>query len=75
MITADDFIEFERCQLGYESGAHQWNEFSRGYDHLGTGGDAHSEALGMEPVLHGTQFEDEGIFLGLWKEWLRLLTA
>jgi len=75
MITADDYIEFERCQAGYDNAGHQWNEFSRGFDRLQTETDAHGKALGIKAELCGSQFEDEGIYIGLWKEWLRLMTS
>lgn len=75
MITADDYTEFERCQIGYESCGHQWNEFSRGIDHLTTEPDTHAKALGITPTLCGSKFEDEGVYIGLWKEWRRLMTS
>lgn len=75
MITSDDYAEFERCQAGYLNHGHRWNEFSRGIDHLQFAPDAPAKALGIKPVLGGTQFEDEGVFVGLWKEWLRLVNT
>jgi len=47
---------------------------SRGSQHLVRGANGHAKELGISPLYSGSRIEDEGIFLGIHREWIRLMT-
>ena len=71
MGTPDDLVEFREAQRGFESRLEPWNDLSRGHQHWHRGSTPNAEALGICPVLTGTEITHEGLFVnqhGAWRD-------
>ncbi len=73
MATPDDLEEFRACQGGYQAGAAEWNDISRGARHWIDGPDEDAERLGLHPQMSGARQEDEGLYLVHHKDWQQRL--
>ncbi len=71
--TPDDLVEFREAQRGFQARLERWNEISRGNHQWVEGPTANSEALGISPVLTGTEFTHEGLYVNQHGTWQRLL--
>ena len=73
MGTPDDLVEFREAQRGFQARLERWNDISRGQHRWATGPTVNSEALGIQPVLTGTEFTHEGLYVnqhGAWQHFL-----
>ncbi len=79
MATPDDTVTYENCQRGFASGVEPWLQgYARGQTASKAGGNAFSDALGMEPersVLAGAQLCDETLYQSYYREWARRMTG
>ncbi|MDY0206702.1 MAG: anthranilate 1,2-dioxygenase large subunit [Pseudomonas sp.] len=73
MGTPDDLVEFREAQIGFEGRAEQWSDISRGCDNWTTKPTENTEALGIKPVLTGTEFTQEGLYVNQHSTWQRYL--
>ncbi|WP_166363517.1 anthranilate 1,2-dioxygenase large subunit [Pseudomonas akapageensis] len=71
--TPDDLVEFREAQRGFQARLERWNEITRGNHQWVQGPTANSEALGISPVLTGTEFTHEGLYVNQHGTWQRLL--
>jgi anthranilate 1,2-dioxygenase (deaminating, decarboxylating) large subunit len=71
--TPDDLVEFREAQRGFQARLERWNEITRGNHQWVHGPTANSEALGISPVLTGTEFTHEGLYVNQHGTWQRLL--
>jgi anthranilate 1,2-dioxygenase (deaminating, decarboxylating) large subunit len=73
MGTPDDLVEFREAQRGFQARLERWSDISRGKDSWVEGETANSKAVGIKPVLTGTEFTQEGLYVnqhGAWREFL-----
>jgi len=73
MGTPDDLVEFREAQKGFEGRAERWNDISRGCEHWAFGPTANTRALDIEPVITGTEFTQEGLYVNQHSTWQRYL--
>ncbi|ANG61869.1 anthranilate 1,2-dioxygenase large subunit [Marinobacterium aestuarii] len=73
MGTPDDLVEFREAQKGFQGRAERWSDISRGCENWVTGPTANTEALGIRPVLTGTEFTQEGLYVNQHSTWQRYL--
>ena len=73
MGTPDDLVEFREAQRGFEARLERWSDISRGHDRWVRGATPHSETLGIAPVLTGTEFTHEGLYVNQHGNWQRFL--
>lgn len=73
MGTPDDLVEFREAQRGFQARLERWSDISRGKDNWVEGETANSRAIGIRPVLTGTEFTQEGLYVnqhGAWRQFL-----
>ena len=73
MGTPDDLVEFREAQRGFEARLERWSDISRGHQSWVEGETANSRAVGIRPVLTGTEFTQEGLYVnqhGAWQQFL-----
>ncbi len=73
MGTPDDLVEFREAQRGFEARLERWSDISRGHQKWVEGETANSKAIGIRPVLTGTEFTQEGLYVnqhGAWQKFL-----
>lgn len=75
MATPDDLAEFEATQEGMGGGAGTYSDLSRGARNQVRGANRHARDLGIEPCSSGEACADEGILIGQYRNWVRLMTA
>ncbi len=75
LATPDDLAAFNASQVGFGGRNARWSDLSRGAQHGSLGGDAYADELGLKPVAHGSELEDEGIFIAQHERWIELMTA
>lgn len=76
MATPDDLIEFEACQQGFGAQVARWQEgFDRGFTRLQHGADSDGRKVGLQPEFSTTNTQDEVLFHGQYRQWLRNLAA
>lgn len=75
MGTPDDLVEFREAQRGFQARLARWNDISRGSDRWTKGPTANSETLGISPVLTGTEFTHEGLYVNQHSNWQRFLLS
>ncbi|MGZ0714399.1 anthranilate 1,2-dioxygenase large subunit [Pseudomonas palleroniana] len=73
MGTPDDLVEFREAQRGFQARLERWNEVSRGSEKWVEGPTPNSEVLGIKPVLTGTEFTHEGLYINQHGSWQRFL--
>lgn len=73
MGTPDDLVEFREQQRGFEARATEWNDISRGYQSWEYGETHNSQVLGIQPVITGTEFTHEGLYVNQHGTWQRML--
>lgn len=73
MGTPDDLVEFREAQKGFQASLERWNDISRGHHRWVSGPTANSEALGIRPLLTGTEFTHEGLYVNQHGAWQRFL--
>lgn len=75
MAIADDNAVYEECQTGMGDRANAWLQgHARGLAGTARGGDAFSDALGMQPehsIAGTSQLADETLFQSYYREWAR----
>ena len=71
--TPDDLVEFREAQKGFEGRAEPWSDISRGCDKWVSGPTANTEALNIQPVLTGTEFTHEGLYVNQHSTWQRYM--
>ncbi|MFP3373203.1 anthranilate 1,2-dioxygenase large subunit, partial [Pseudomonas sp. SIMBA_068] len=71
MGTPDDLVEFREAQRGFQARLERWNEVSRGNEKWVEGPTPNSEVLGIKPVLTGTEFTHEGLYINQHGSWQR----
>ncbi|QPI64053.1 anthranilate 1,2-dioxygenase large subunit [Vreelandella venusta] len=75
MGTPDDLVEFREQQRGFEARATEWNDISRGYQCWEYGETHNSQVLGINPVITGTEFTHEGLYVNQHGSWQQMLLA
>lgn len=75
MGTPDDLVEFREQQRGFEARATEWNDISRGYQCWEYGETHNSQVLGIKPVITGTEFTHEGLYVNQHGCWQQMLLA
>ena len=69
MGTPDDLVEFREAQRGFQARLERWSDISRGYHKWVAGPTPNSEVLGIAPVLTGTEFTQEGLYVNQHGAW------
>ena len=73
MGTPDDLVEFREAQRGFQARLERWNDISRGHTKWSRERTPNAEALGISPVLTGTELTHEGLYVnqhGAWQNFL-----
>jgi anthranilate 1,2-dioxygenase (deaminating, decarboxylating) large subunit len=73
MGTPDDLVEFREAQRGFQARLERWSDISRGKDNWVEAETPNSRAIGIAPVLTGTEFTQEGLYVnqhGAWQKFL-----
>lgn len=74
--TPDDLAAFEACQEGYRVRLVRWQQgYVRGACRAISGPDAEARALQIQPASSSSDFRDEVIFQGQYRQWLRLMNG
>jgi benzoate/toluate 1,2-dioxygenase alpha subunit len=73
MATPDDLAVFESVQAGCNANGGSLQRFDRGLGRPAAEMDARTRALGIRPVAEGRDVQDENIYVGLYREWARLM--
>ena len=73
--TPDDLVEFREAQRGFQARLERWNDISRGAERWLTGPNRNSETLGIAPVLTGSEFTQEGLYVNQHATWREKLLA
>ncbi|MFZ6048913.1 anthranilate 1,2-dioxygenase large subunit [Pseudomonas sp. CR3202] len=73
MGTPDDLVEFREQQRGFQGRLERWSDISRGYGKWVTGTTPNSQTLGIAPVMTGTEFTHEGLYVNQHANWQRFL--
>ena len=71
--TPDDLVEFREQQRGFQGRLERWSDISRGHHLWVEGPTPNSEALGIQPVLTGTEFTHEGLYVNQHGAWQKRL--
>lgn len=71
--TPDDLVEFREQQRGFQGRLERWSDISRGYGKWVTGATSNSQTLGIAPVMTGTEFTHEGLYVNQHANWQRFL--
>lgn len=72
--TPDDLAAFEACQQGYRGRLVRWQQgYVRGAHRAVPGPDTEAETLGIKPLSSSSDFRDEIIFQGQYRQWLKLM--
>ncbi|MDH4608775.1 anthranilate 1,2-dioxygenase large subunit [Pseudomonas sp. BN102] len=71
--TPDDLVEFREQQRGFQGRMERWSDISRGYGKWVTGATPNSQTLGIAPVMTGTEFTHEGLYVNQHANWQRFL--
>ena len=72
--TPDDLAAFEACQRGYQGRRVRWQQgYVRGTQRMIHGADDEARAIGLQPYASSNNFQDEIIFQGHYRQWLRLM--
>ena len=72
--TPDDLAAFEACQRGYEGRLARWQQgYVRGTKRMTLGADSEAQALRIQPYSSTSDFRDETIFQGQYRQWLALM--
>lgn len=75
IATPDDLTEFDACQDGYNGKLAQWHDFDRGMGRLHLGADRFADEVGISPVSSASDFADEALYHGEYRQWLKMLTS
>lgn len=72
--TPDDLAAFEACQRGYQGTLARWQQgYERGVQRMTRGADEEARILGVQPYSTTSDFRDETIYHGQYRQWLRLM--
>lgn len=71
--TPDDLVEFREQQRGFQGRLERWSDISRGHHRWVEGPTPNSQALGIQPVLTGTEFTHEGLYVNQHGAWQKRL--
>jgi benzoate/toluate 1,2-dioxygenase alpha subunit len=74
MATPDDLAEFAAVQDGLNGRLLRHSDLSRGARNQVPGANQHARDLGLSPVSSGEACADEGIFIGQYGNWVRLMS-
>lgn len=75
MGTPDDLVEFREAQKGFQARISKWNDISRGHEKWERGETANSKILGIRPVITGTEFTQEGLYVNQHQAWQQMMLA
>jgi anthranilate 1,2-dioxygenase (deaminating, decarboxylating) large subunit len=67
--TPDDLVEFKEAQRGFEARLEHWSDISRGHQNWRTDPDPLALELDIAPVLTGTDWSEEGLFVNQHQTW------
>jgi len=73
MGTPDDLVEFREAQIGFEGRAEKWNDISRGCENWTTEPTDNTKALGISPVINGTEITQEGLYVNQHSTWQKYM--
>jgi benzoate/toluate 1,2-dioxygenase alpha subunit len=75
LATPDDLAEFEACHEGFQGRLVRWQPgYDRGMKRITFGPDAHARALGFTPATSSPRFDDEVLYHGQYRQWLKLMS-
>lgn len=75
MGTPDDLIEFKEAQRGFQAKMERWSDISRGHHLWHKGNTANTELLAISPVLVGSEFTHEGLYVNQHGHWKKKMLA
>lgn len=73
MGTPDDLVEFRESQRGFQARAAKWSDISRGQHLWNYGESDNSKILEINPVITGTEFTQEGLYVNQHSAWQKKL--
>lgn len=71
--TPDDLVEFREQQRGFQARLERWSDISRGYHKWNYGDSQNAQALGIKPVITGTEITQEGLYVNQHQVWQNLM--
>jgi benzoate/toluate 1,2-dioxygenase alpha subunit len=75
MATSDDIVSLDTAQAGMMARAARWTDLHRGMGMMLEGPDDMARALGINPVLSGTSWDQDAPYIGFFRHWRDLLVA
>ena len=75
MATSDDLVSLNIVHEGALAEARPWIDFQRGIATMKPGADEAARQLGVVPDSHNTSWTHETPYHGLYRHWLRSLSA
>lgn len=73
LSTSDDVVSLDTAQEGFHGPEAGWNLYDRGLSTLKDGPDAEAARAGFNPVSHSASWDHEGVFVGWYRHWRKLL--
>lgn len=71
--TPDDLVEFREQQRGFQARLERWSDISRGYHTWCYTQNHNAKALDINPVMIGTEFTHEGLYVNQHGHWKTLM--
>ncbi|WP_111892351.1 anthranilate 1,2-dioxygenase large subunit [Acinetobacter sp. MB5] len=71
--TPDDLVEFREQQRGFQARLETWSDISRGCQSWNYAATKNSHDLGIQPVMTGTEFTHEGLYVNQHGHWQKLM--
>lgn len=75
LATPDDVAEFEACHKGFQGRLVRWQQgYDRGTKRMILGPDSHAQTLGFTPYSSNSRLDDEVLYHGQYRQWLKLMS-
>jgi len=71
--TPDDLVEFREQQRGFQARLERWSDISRGHHTWCYTQNHNAKALDIHPVMIGTEFTHEGLYVNQHGHWKQLM--
>ena len=75
LSTSDDVVSLDTAQAGMKGSDPGWNLYDRGLRTLVDGPDEEARKIGLLPESHSEKWDHEGVFVGWYRHWKKLLEA
>lgn len=67
--------EFEACHKGFQGRLVRWQQgYDRGTKRMLLGPDSHAQTLGFTPYSSNSRLDDEVLYHGQYRQWLKLMS-